>query len=234
MLKNYFKIAWRNLIRNKSFSAINIVGLAMGMACSLLILLWVQDERSVGNFHENGKRLYILYERVYTDNKIDAGYYTPGVLANEMKRTIPEIEYASNFAWESDSPDRLTFEAANKNILVRTEAGKTKLALASLEKLYKQLNPKFPFTYSFADEEYQKLYKGEQVVSKLSDSFAFLGIFISCLGLLGLAMFTAEQRIKEIGIRKVLGATVSSLFTLLSKEFFILIAIALVIASPLA
>ena len=737
MIKNYFKIALRNLIRHKAFSAINILGLAMGMACSLLILLWVQDERSIGNFHENGKRLYILYERVYIDNKIDAGYYTPGVLANEMKRTIPEIEYATNFAWESDSPDRLTFEAVNKiikfdgcyadsdyfkmmsypllkgnsstalntplslcisnkmakdffgsadaamgktircenkkdytvtavfddllenasakfdflinwmsfldeyswakdwgnngpntlimlradakpqlveakikkfldnynkgqsasyrielgmqrfgdrylhsnfkngileggrieyvrlfsivaifilliacinfmnlttarsakrakeigvrkvagairpalirqflseailitslsillalviaitllpyfnnltgkhivfpysntyfwtslvaltfitglisgsypalflssfkpisvlkgtlkfsgsailfrkvlvvfqfvlsiilitgtiivsqqvnyiqkinlgydrenlvyiplegdlrkqytlfkqqaenspgikqvtriselptsigsgtvgvewdgknpnvlpqftnaaigydfiktmnlkliagrdlskdfasdsagylvneealkiikykdpvgkpltfwgrkgritgvlkdfhfaslhdpikplilrlgeaddwgNILVRTEAGKTKQALASLEKLYKQLNPEFPFTYSFADEEYQKLYKGEQVVSKLSDYFAFLGIFISCLGLLGLAMFTVEQRTKEIGIRKVLGASVSSLFTLLSKEFFLLIAIAFIIASPVA
>ena len=737
MIKNYFKIAWRNFVLNKTFSAINILGLSMGMACSLLILLWVQDERSVGNFHENGKRLYILYERLYTDNKIDAGYYTPGMLANEMKRTIPEIEYATNFAWESDTPDRLTFEAANKiikfdgcyadsdyfkmmsypllkgdpltalnapmslcisnkmakdffgsaeraidktircenkkdytvtavfddlpenasakfdflinwlsfleenswakewgnngpntlimlradakpqlveakikkfldnynkaqsasyrielgmqrygdrylhsgfkngvieggrieyvrlfsivaifilliacinfmnlttarsakrakeigirkvagairsvlmrqflseailitslsvllaliivitllpyfnqltgkhiafpysniyfwvslvaltiitglisgsypalflssfkpisvlkgtlkfsgnailfrkglvvfqfvlsivlitgtiivsqqvnyiqkinlgydrenliyipvegdlrkqytlfkqeaentpgikqvtrisepptsigsgtggvewdgkdpntspqftpaaigydfvkamnlkllagrdlskdfasdsagylvneealkiikykdpvgkpltfwgkkgrivgvlknfhfaslhdpikplilrfgetdswgNILVRTEAGKTKQALANLEKLYKQLNPKFPFTYSFADEEYQKLYKGEQVVSKLSDYFAFLGIFISCLGLLGLAMFTAAQRTKEIGIRKVLGASVASLFTLLSKEFFILVAIALIIASPLA
>ncbi|MCW3116349.1 MAG: FtsX-like permease family protein, partial [Chitinophagaceae bacterium] len=120
------------------------------------------------------------------------------------------------------------------NILVRTEAGKTKLALENLEKLYKELNPKFPFTYSFADEEYQKLYKSEVVVSRLSDYFAFLGIFISCLGLLGLAIFTAEQRTKEIGIRKVLGASISSLFTLLSKEFILLVAIALVIASPLA
>jgi hypothetical protein len=119
-------------------------------------------------------------------------------------------------------------------ILIRTEAGKTKEALAALEKICKQLNPKFPFTYYFSDEEYQKLYKSEQVVSKLSDYFAFLGIFISCLGLLGLAMFTAEQRNKEIGIRKVLGASVVSLFTLLSREFIILVVVALVIASPLA
>ncbi len=120
------------------------------------------------------------------------------------------------------------------NILVRTEAGKTKQALASLEKICKTLNPQFPFTYSFADEEYQKLYMSEQIISKLSDYFAFLGIFISCLGLLGLAMFTAERRTKEIGIRKVLGASVASLFTLLSKEFILLVFIALVIASPLA
>ena len=120
------------------------------------------------------------------------------------------------------------------NILVRIEAGKTKEAMASLEKICKELNPKFPFTYSFSDEEYQKLYKSEQVVSKLSDYFAFLGIFISCLGLLGLAIFTSEQRTKEIGIRKVLGASVASLFTLLSKEFIVLVVIALLIASPLA
>ena len=119
-------------------------------------------------------------------------------------------------------------------ILVRTEAGKTKQAIASLEKICKELNPQFPFTYSFSDEEYQKLYKNEQVVGKLSNYFAFLGIFISCLGLLGLAMFTAEQRTKEIGIRKVLGASVASLFTLLSKEFILLVAVAMVIATPLA
>ena len=120
------------------------------------------------------------------------------------------------------------------NVLVRTEIGKTKQALKSLEKLCKQLNPKFPFTYYFSDEEYQKLYKSEQVVSKLSNYFAFLAILISCLGLLGLAMFTAEQRTKEIGIRKVLGASLVSLFGLQSKEFLKLIILALLIASPLA
>ena len=96
-----------------------------------------------------------------------------------------------------------------------------------------RLNPKFPFTYYFSDEEYQRLYKSEQVVSKLSDYFAFLAILISSLGLLGLAMFTAEQRTKEISIRKVLGASIASLFHLLSKEFLWLILIALIIASPL-
>ena len=119
-------------------------------------------------------------------------------------------------------------------VLVRTEAGKTKQAIANLEKLCKELNPKFPFSYYFSDEEYQKLYKSEQVVSKLANSFAFLAIFISCLGLLGLAMFTAEQRTKEIGIRKVLGASVTSLFTLMSREFIFLVCIALLIASPIA
>jgi ABC-type antimicrobial peptide transport system permease subunit len=117
---------------------------------------------------------------------------------------------------------------------VRTEPGKTKEALASLEKICKSLNPKFPFTYKFSDEEYQKLYKSEQVVNQLSDYFSFLAIFISCLGLLGLVIFTAEQRTKEFGIRKVLGAGPATLFGLLSKEFLLLVLIAMIIACPVA
>jgi len=120
------------------------------------------------------------------------------------------------------------------NALVRTAPGKTKEALAGLEKICKGLNPKFPFTYQFSDEEYQKLYASEQVVSQLASYFSFLGIFISCLGLLGLVLFTSEQRTTEFGIRKVLGASPLSLFNLLSKEFLLLVLIAVFIASPLA
>jgi hypothetical protein len=120
------------------------------------------------------------------------------------------------------------------NIIVRIQAGKTKEAITGLERICKELNPNFTFNYQFSDQEYTKLYNSEQVVSKLSNYFAFLAIFISCLGLLGLVMFIAEQRLKEIGIRKVLGASVSSLFGLLSSEFLLLIVIALFIASPVA
>ncbi|PWT97425.1 MAG: hypothetical protein C5B52_13760 [Bacteroidetes bacterium] len=118
--------------------------------------------------------------------------------------------------------------------LVRTQPGKTKEALASLEKTCKELNPKFPFTYNFSDQEYAKLYKNEQVVNQLANYFAFLGIFISCLGLLGLVMFASEQRTREFGIRKVLGARPITLFGILSKEFLTLVIVALLIASPLA
>jgi len=129
---------------------------------------------------------------------------------------------------------RLRDKEVYGNLLIRTQAGKTKQAISTLEKLCKELNPNFTFTYAFTDEEYQKLYNNEQVVGKLSKAFAFLAIFISCLGLLGLAMFTAEQRVKEIGIRKVLGASVTSLFTLLSKEFVVLVLVALGLFSPMA
>ena len=120
------------------------------------------------------------------------------------------------------------------NIIVRTEKGKTKQAIASMEKLYKQFNPGFPFKYYFTDDEIANRYKAEYTVSKLSRYFAFLAIFISCLGLFGLVTFTAEQRTKEIGIRKVLGASVTGIVGMLSKDFLKLVIIAAVIAFPVA
>jgi len=120
------------------------------------------------------------------------------------------------------------------SILVRTSPGKTKQALASLESVCRKLNPEYPFSWSFSDEAYQKLYTSEQVVSKLSDAFSCLAIFISCLGLLGLVMFSAEQRTKEIGIRKVLGASVMGIVQLMSADFLKLVFIAILIASPIA
>jgi hypothetical protein len=119
-------------------------------------------------------------------------------------------------------------------ILVRIKAGQTREAIANLQQICKQLNPKFPFTYQFSDLEYAKLYESEAVVSKLANIFAFLAIFISCLGLFGLATFTAEQRTKEIGVRKVLGASSSSIVKLLSVNFLKPVIIAFVIAFPVA
>ncbi|MEM1134744.1 MAG: ABC transporter permease [Bacteroidota bacterium] len=119
-------------------------------------------------------------------------------------------------------------------MLVRTEAGKTKEAIASLEKIHNLLNPGYAFSYSFLDDEYDKLYHSEQIISKLTTAFGALAIFISCLGLFGLAMFSAEQRIKEIGIRKVLGASVSSIITLFSKDFLKLVGFSFVVAIPIS
>ncbi|GAB2577621.1 ABC transporter permease [Spirosoma areae] len=119
------------------------------------------------------------------------------------------------------------------NVLVRTHAGETKQAVASIEAAFKKFNPRFPVKYSFTDQEFGNLYKAENTVSQLSSYFAFLAIFISCLGLFGLAAFTAEQRTKEIGIRKVLGASVTNLVGMLSKEFILLVLLAAFIAFPL-
>ncbi|WP_028664127.1 ABC transporter permease [Runella zeae] len=119
-------------------------------------------------------------------------------------------------------------------VVIRTEAGKIPTAIASTEKIFKQFNPHFPFKYFFADQELAKQYKSENVVSNLSNYFAFLAIFISCLGLFGLAAFTAEQRTKEIGVRKVLGASVGNLVQMLSLDFLKLVLIATLIAFPIA
>jgi putative ABC transport system permease protein len=107
-------------------------------------------------------------------------------------------------------------------------------ALAKIEAVYKKHNPAAPFEYTFADEEFEAKYRSEERIGKLSSVFAILAIFISCIGLLGLASFSAEQRTKEIGIRKVLGASVLSVWNLLSKDFVILVIIALLIAIPTA
>jgi putative ABC transport system permease protein len=119
-------------------------------------------------------------------------------------------------------------------IIVRSLPGKTKEALASMEKVYKEINPNYPFSYQFVDEEYKNLYNNELIISKLSILFASLAILISCLGLLGLVKFSAEQRTKEIGIRKVLGASVSQIVVIFSKDFLKLIFLAFLIAVPIA
>src|SRR5688572_4103126 len=118
--------------------------------------------------------------------------------------------------------------------LIRIDPEKMSLALADLEQLHKKLNPDFIFNYQFADEEYASLYQSEQVVKQLSGHFAFLAIFISSLGLLGLVIFTAEQRTKEVGIRKVLGASVSQIATLLSKDFVKLVVVSILLSTPVA
>jgi ABC-type antimicrobial peptide transport system permease subunit len=106
--------------------------------------------------------------------------------------------------------------------------------LAKAEQIFKQYNPAYPFEYKFIDEEYARKFQSEQKTGSLVSWFAGLTIFISCLGLFALVAYMAETRRKEIGIRKVLGASVSSIMLLLSKEFLILVAISVAFASPVA
>jgi putative ABC transport system permease protein len=105
---------------------------------------------------------------------------------------------------------------------------------ANTEKIWKKIIPSAPFEYTFLDEEIQKQYAQEETLKKVVNTFTVIAILICCLGLFGLAMFTAEQRTKEIGVRKVLGASVFSITTLLSKEFLKPVLVAFLIASPIA
>ena len=106
--------------------------------------------------------------------------------------------------------------------------------LDEIRKVWTQLNPEVPFTYSFVDQDFQRNYEKERQTSAILGYFMFIAVFIACLGLFGLSAFSAEQRIKEIGIRKVLGASVANVTALLSKDFIRLIIIAIMIGSPIA
>lgn len=123
-----------------------------------------------------------------------------------------------------------------QNILVYKLSSKagTEKTLARLTTLFNKYNPAYPYTYQFADLDYARKFSTELLVGKLAAIFAGLAIFISCLGLFGMAAYIAEQRTREIGIRKVLGASVSRLCVMMSKDFVLLVAISCVIASPVA
>jgi len=110
----------------------------------------------------------------------------------------------------------------------------TRAAMAKISAIFNKYNPSFPFDYRFADEAYSSTYQLEVLVGTLASIFAGLAIFISCLGLFGLAAYVAEQRTKEIGIRKVMGASVPQVWLLLSRDFMLLVLLSCVIASPVA
>ena len=107
-------------------------------------------------------------------------------------------------------------------------------AITQLTAIFNKYNPSFPYIYKFADQEYAAKFNLELLIGKLAGIFASLAIFISCLGLFGLAAFTAQQRTKEIGIRKVLGASAAQLWLLLSRDFILLVILSCAIASPIA
>jgi putative ABC transport system permease protein len=119
-------------------------------------------------------------------------------------------------------------------IIVRIKPGNQKETIAKVQKVYESFNPGFPFAYSFLDEAYQKQYETETRVSVLANYFSALAIIISCLGLFGLVAFTAQKRRKEIGIRKVVGASVNSITMMLTTDFLKLVVIAVIIAFPMA
>ncbi|GAB3916436.1 FtsX-like permease family protein [Larkinella terrae] len=128
----------------------------------------------------------------------------------------------------------MLYNKNNNQLAVKINIANAPETLAFIEKTWKQINPETPYEYSFLDADFGKLYRSEQAFATMFSHFTVLALFIAVLGLFGLAAFTAEQRRKEIGIRRVLGAETGSLLYLLSREFIKLVVIAFVIASPLA
>lgn len=125
-------------------------------------------------------------------------------------------------------------DGSDSYFFIKTVAGNSAKAVSAAEAVWAKFIPDQPFTYTFLDDSFNALYKSDIKTSQLIFVFSVIAIIISALGLFGLAAFTAEQRTKEIGIRKVLGATVQQITTLLSKDFVRLVVIAIVIASPIA
>jgi putative ABC transport system permease protein len=130
------------------------------------------------------------------------------------------------FMLDNDSRNYVTLR------LAKTQ--NVKESITKIEAAFKKLNPSYPFTYEFVDDDFAAKYKSINLVSTLATIFAFLTLFITCLGLFGLATFTAEQRTKEIGIRKVMGASTSSIVQLISKDFTKLVIISFVLAAPIS
>ncbi|HVX51659.1 MAG TPA: FtsX-like permease family protein, partial [Chitinophagaceae bacterium] len=156
----------------------------------------------------------------------------------DQKFTVKGVikDFVYNNMYGTSAPLALFSDTSNINTLsIRYKKGANlQTALSKTEAIIKQANPGYPFEYSFVDQEFDKLFKTETLIGKLAGVFAVLAILISSLGLFGLSAYTAERRTREIGIRKVLGATEQGLAALLSKDFLVLVAISCLISFPLA
>ena len=162
-----------------------------------------------------------------------------GVELSFWGRTGPIIGVVKNFEMNSMyapmKPVIMRLDPKGTSMLyVRTKPGQTEEAIASLSAVFEQFNPGYPFDYGFLDQDFEATYRSETILGQLAGIFAFIAIFISCLGLFGLVSFTAEQRTKEIGVRKVLGATVPNLVRLLTGEITKPVLMGIAIAIPVA
>jgi len=167
------------------------------------------------------------------------GLKNPVGMQMKYGRTFTVIGVTDNIVMESPykpvDPMMVFFNPGSSNIvsLRLSKEAPLQQSLQSIEAIFKKHNPAYPFEYKFADQEFGKKFLTEDLISRITNIFAGLAIFICCIGLAGLASFTIQKRIREIGIRKVLGATVRQLLLLISKEFLKLVLIAFVIAVPL-
>jgi putative ABC transport system permease protein len=164
-----------------------------------------------------------------------------GDIISDSYRQMKVVGVVNDFIYgdmysKSPSPVIMTCRPASYRYLTIRLKASANLpeSLGKVEKVIKAYNPEYPFEYVFMDEEFDKLFKTEVLVEKLAGVFGVLVVFISCLGLFGLAAYTAQRRSKEIGIRKILGATVNGITSLISSDFLKLAAISFIVAFPLA
>lgn len=179
---------------------------------------------------------YILNETAVKEMGLKAPYVGQEISFHDWKGTIIGVVKDFNFKSLKEKVSPLLFFTRWKgNILyVRTNAAHAPQAIAAVEKQYKKYAGNIPFRYAFLDKSFEAQYQSDQRAGTLFNVFAGIAIFISCLGLFGLATYTAQVKRKEIGIRKVLGASVGGIVQLISKDFIKLVIIAIIIAIPVA
>ena len=170
------------------------------------------------------------------ENPVGESLYLIDDNNNPVAHKIIGIVKNFNYATLRDNVGALCFELRNNSwaSAYRFNTDDVSKLVSTIENKYRAVAPSMPFEYSFLDESFDQMYRQEQRVGKVAITFAIIAIIIACLGLLGLATYIAEQRTKEIGVRKVLGASVSNIVKMLSKDFIKLVLIAFVIASPIA
>ena len=153
----------------------------------------------------------------------------------EVERKVVGIvkDYNQNSLYDVIEPLMIIMNSYNNYVFVKTE-GDVRESIAAIESTWKTVNPDLPFEYDFLDQDFNSQYKSDEKRSQIFTAFSGLTITIACLGLLGLAAFTTQQRYKEIGVRKVIGASINSLVVLVAKEFFLLVGIGTLIAFPVA
>lgn len=151
------------------------------------------------------------------------------------KRVVGVVkDYHQNSLYDPIEPLMIVLDKNNNNIFVRTNEGDVTQSIAAIENAWKDIFPTYVFEYEFLDADFDSQYEADKKRSQIFTAFSGLTIVIACLGLLGLAAFTTEQRTKEIGVRKVIGASVQHLVMLVSREFFILVGIGMILAFPVA
>lgn len=179
-----------------------------------------------------------MVKRMAWDNPIGKKFVFQGNGPNNTdieKHVVGVVkDYHQNSLYDIIEPLMIILDDEQNYIFVRTKEGDVRQTLAGLEKVWKEVNPNNPFEYKFLDQDFDSQYRSDEKRSQIFTAFSGLTIAIACLGLLGLAAFTTEQRTKEIGVRKVIGASINSLVFLVSKEFFLLVGIGMVLAFPAA
>ncbi len=264
MFNNYLKIALRNLARQKMLTFINVFGLSAGLACFTLFLLYAGTEFSFDRLHEKAKRIFRVYRwtEAMKGDDAEGDPYLPMPLGPAIKHDFADVETFVRFreAWGEDfirannSVSRIGvvkdfhFQSLRQPIAplvmsvlpnyhfiaVKARANNLPETIAALRQTVARFAPGAAFEMSFLDDNFAGLYQTEQEMSEVFGYISGLAIFIACLGLFGLASFSVERRTKEIGVRKVLGASVASIVGLLSKDFLKLVLIANLLSWPAA